>query len=63
MRSADGETCVVLLNTAAHDQSIGLDLPAGRLRVLLSSHARPPAQDARDDLRLAAHEVYIAQLV
>ena len=61
-RSAGGESCLVALNMSDHAQSAGLDLPAGVLRMLLTSDVRPPRQDAHDPVQLAAHEVYIAQL-
>jgi alpha-glucosidase len=60
-RSADGQTCVVVLNMADRVQSVRLDVPSGELSTLLSSRVRPPTQDARAPLELASYEVYIAQ--
>ena len=47
LRSAEGESCVVVLNMAGREQSIQLGLPAGVLRTLSSSRERPATQDAR----------------
>jgi alpha-glucosidase len=62
LRSADGRSCLVVLNMADRDQSVELDLPEGELRLLLSSRERPPGQDARAALHLAAWEAYVAEL-
>jgi alpha-glucosidase len=61
-RTADGTTCIVVLNMTARDQSIRLGLPAGRLRTLLSSRVRASTEDAQAELALGACEVYVARL-
>ena len=63
LRSADGDSCVVVLNMAGRERSIRLGLPAGVLHTVSSSRERPATQDARAGLRLGAYEVYIADVV
>ena len=62
LRSADEDACVVMLNMAGDERSIELDLPAVDLRTLCSSRERPATEDTRAELRLGAHEVYVAQV-
>ncbi len=62
LRSADGARCLVVLGMSDRERSIALDLPATRLRVLLSTRDRPPTDELPGDLRLGAREVYVASL-
>jgi alpha-glucosidase len=62
LRSADGASCLVVLHMTGEDQAIRLDLPGGELRVLCSTLEHPPTEDARDELRLGAYEVYVANV-
>jgi alpha-glucosidase len=62
VRSVDGRSCLVVLNLGSRDQALELDLPAGELRLLVSSRVRPPAQDARSTLRVGPYEALVAEL-
>jgi alpha-glucosidase len=62
LRSAGGQSCLVVLNMTSRDQAVRLDLPAAELRLLCSSVARPSTHDAREALRLGAYEVYVANV-
>jgi alpha-glucosidase len=60
-RTADGDSCVVVLNMAGEARSVPLDLPGGELRTVCSSRERPEAQDPRAALALDAYGVYVGQ--
>ena len=62
VRTADGESCVVVLNMAGGEPSVGLDLPRRTLRRLCASHLRSPTEGPGADLRLAPYEVYVAAI-
>jgi glycosidase len=62
LRSADGRSCLVALNTTDHERSIELGLPDGERRLLVSSRVRPPVEDARTAIRLEAYEAYVAEI-
>ena len=61
-RTADGASCVVALNMSGGERSVRLDLPGRILRLLVSTHVRPEAEDTGAELSLGGHEVYIAAL-
>ena len=60
VRAADGASCVVVLNMSGRERSVRLDLPGRTLRLLCGSHRRSPTEDVGAELRLAAHEAYVA---
>ena len=62
VRTADGASCVVVLNMTGREPSVRLDLPRRTLRMLCGSHVRSPTEDRGADLRLAPYEVYVAAI-
>ena len=60
VRAADGASCVVVLNMSGRERSVRLDLPGRTLRLLCGSHRRPADRGPGAELRLAAHEAYVA---
>jgi glycosidase len=60
LRSVEGQSCLVIVNMAPREQLVELDLPAGELRLVVSTRVRAPVQDARAPILLAAHEGWVA---
>lgn len=63
LRTVEGQSCLVILNMTAREQQIEFDLPAGELRLLVSTGVHAPTHDARAPIHLEAYGGYVAEIV
>ncbi|GIV95509.1 MAG: hypothetical protein KatS3mg057_0166 [Herpetosiphonaceae bacterium] len=61
--AGSGQRCLVVLNMSDRPHTLHVDLGAGRLRPLFSSHSRTMTFDDPACLSLAPNEIYIAEFV
>lgn len=62
VRTAEGSSCLVVLNMTARSQTVEFDLPDRGLRLLVSTRARASALDLETPIELAAYEGWVAAL-